>query len=187
MKPRARCTTPREFEQLSEPRSALQDTCDLQLIRNLHPSRLSAFSGAEPASSALRLSWNNKNSHRISWIWRQAKRSPNAIDESSNCPRRGRHQSHFFASHSGGPRSSCNAESSRRSTRWSEPLHNLAISPVQSLRWSSPKHRDAPFLCGSACSAVGHAPYLPATTEPLHLAARDSRVEIAPVPYLHSA
>jgi len=87
-----------------------------------------------------------------------------------------------FASHSGGA-----AQQLQRRVieTLNEMVRNLcidlAISPVQIVEMvvagNTAMHH---FFAGLPVQQLGMAPYLPATTEPLHLAARDLGVEIAP-------
>jgi uncharacterized 2Fe-2S/4Fe-4S cluster protein (DUF4445 family) len=62
-----------------------------------------------------------------------------------------------------------------------EFCNDLAISPVQIVEMvvagNTAMHH---FFAGLPVQQLGMAPYLPATTEPLHLAARDFGLEIAP-------
>jgi len=87
-----------------------------------------------------------------------------------------------YASHSGGAAQRLQRsviETLNQMVR--EFCNDLAISPVQIVEMvvagNTAMHH---FFAGLPVQQLGMAPYLPATTEPLHLAARDLGMEIAP-------
>jgi len=69
---------PESLEQLEEAAQQFAGHVRVAVSKNLHLSRLSASSWSKPASSALRLISGQRNSRLTSWIWKRAKRLPNA-------------------------------------------------------------------------------------------------------------